>query len=297
MNLADVLDADGSVTVSLKGIPDSAAFLSEQRLDLLRFTRETAKSLQVLSTTLSALDGIRSKAQSEHGVRMDKAAANVRRMQEKEAARRRKAMDKGSRADEDDDDENGGGGGDDDDDDDDDGGEDEAAAADIVEVKDYDAMLRASVKSAPTALDVEKEKIVLELKSVLGLSEGRDDKKRKAGAKGGDDDDDEIEVEVNDKQRENDLKCPYSTTFFEDPYKCNVCNHTFSKASLDALFKKERTVKCPVGGCRNKDMSMKQCEPDIDMTTKVESFLRRRAKAEAAKKKREEMQATDDDDT
>ncbi|KAI8377853.1 zinc-finger of the MIZ type in Nse subunit-domain-containing protein [Radiomyces spectabilis] len=46
------------------------------------------------------------------------------------------------------------------------------------------------------------------------------------------------------------LKCPLTTTWFEEPLTSKLCKHTFSKAAIMALLKRSHgSVECPIPGC------------------------------------------------
>ncbi|SAM00862.1 hypothetical protein [Absidia glauca] len=75
---------------------------------------------------------------------------------------------------------------------------------------------------------------------------GFDDTKMENG--GGDDDDDDVVIAATKKS----LKCPLTTTWFENPVTSKSCKHTFSKAAIIGLLERtlSPTVVCPMPGCR-----------------------------------------------
>ena len=82
---------------------------------------------------------------------------------------------------------------------------------------------------------------------------------------------------------EKDLKCSFTNGFFVLPHKSSVCRHTFSKAHLDFMFKRkkgeedtrDKTVQCPVPGCRNVAMRLIHFELDEEMADRIDKYKQR----------------------
>ncbi|KAI9475463.1 MAG: zinc-finger of the MIZ type in Nse subunit-domain-containing protein [Benjaminiella poitrasii] len=45
------------------------------------------------------------------------------------------------------------------------------------------------------------------------------------------------------------LKCPITTTWFEEPMTSSTCKHTFSKAAIYNLLRSSNAIACPIPGC------------------------------------------------
>ncbi|GMI52790.1 hypothetical protein ScalyP_jg9042 [Parmales sp. scaly parma] len=128
------------------------------------------------------------------------------------------------------------------------------------------------------------------LRKIIGEDQqSKSAKKSKKRSKGGDDDsDDDLEVVEDVASKEKELICQISICIFVKPMKSSKCDHVFSLDPLKQWLKNSN--KCPVAGCKNKNMLLSQFECDDDMESRVERHERRMAKR--AKKNAE----SDDED-
>mmetsp|Transcript_21434 Transcript_21434/g.66113 ORF Transcript_21434/g.66113 Transcript_21434/m.66113 type:complete len:247 (+) Transcript_21434:50-790(+) len=62
-----------------------------------------------------------------------------------------------------------------------------------------------------------------------------------------DDDDDDVEIDEARDVTEAELKCPITTTLFEEPVKSKKCGHVYSRAAAQAYFKTPKN--CARVGC------------------------------------------------
>lgn len=83
-------------------------------------------------------------------------------------------------------------------------------------------------------------------------------------------DDDEIEVEATQGNAESELKCPLTAMMFTDPFKNKVCHHVYEKQAIVNHLRMKRD--CPVMGCRNRQVTLQQLEPDEEMKIRVRRY-------------------------
>ncbi|RCI04789.1 hypothetical protein CU098_002546, partial [Rhizopus stolonifer] len=93
---------------------------------------------------------------------------------------------------------------------------------------------------------------------------------------------DEMMPSLTDVQEDDDivmgpskisLKCPLTTTWFEEPVTNAGCKHTFSKSAILSLLQKSNVIRCPIPGC-NSYIQKNTLSPDEMMVDRV-----KRAKA------------------
>ena len=102
-----------------------------------------------------------------------------------------------------------------------------------------------------------------------------------------DDDDDDLEM-VGDASGNNhgaDLRCPITTTYFDQPLKNTKCGHVYSKQGIEQHLRghgrKQR--KCPVAGCTNDDVQKSQLVEDVEMAMRVKRFKKKEERQKRAK--------------
>jgi len=124
------------------------------------------------------------------------------------------------------------------------------------------------VKSDSTYLDMAQESAVREMQKTLGLLS----EEVNLG-------DAELEVLV-PKHNSRSLRCPLSGAYFEDPMKCRVCYHIYSRNALEQFLKQARgrNCKCPVPGCSNSHLTIKSCDPDPTTAMRVKKQQRMSAR-------------------
>ncbi|KAI8384040.1 zinc-finger of the MIZ type in Nse subunit-domain-containing protein [Blakeslea trispora] len=77
------------------------------------------------------------------------------------------------------------------------------------------------------------------------------------------------------------LKCPLTTTWFEDPVTSALCHHTFSKSAIFSLFKHHNAIACPIPGC-NRTVQRVSLKPDDLMAERVRRAKEREKKEQKA---------------
>eukprot|EP00978_Attheya_sp_CCMP212_P004216 scaffold9195_cov30-Attheya_sp.AAC.1 len=149
------------------------------------------------------------------------------------------------------------------------------------------------VQAESNQVELRLEDYPVEMRSRLGEKEPKK-RKQKGRRSIDDDDDDDLEV-INTQSGGIDsvqsLKCPFTSTFYEEPVRNKVCGHTYSKAGLMQLIRSRGQQPCPVTGCSNNSVTMIQCEEDMEMVMKVRRYKRRE---EIEKQQR--MATMDDED-
>ncbi|KAK0244388.1 zinc-finger of the MIZ type in Nse subunit-domain-containing protein [Armillaria nabsnona] len=94
----------------------------------------------------------------------------------------------------------------------------------------------------------------------------------------GDESDDDDDIEVGGVTQ--DYKCPITLRVIDEPYTSNICNHSFSKAAIQEMFRNERNAKkCPASGCRA-SFKLSDCVLNKDLARKIKAYERRRKRAE-----------------
>jgi|Transcript_13134 hypothetical protein len=149
------------------------------------------------------------------------------------------------------------------------------------------------VQDEANQVELRLEDYPVEMRSRLGEKEPKK-RKQKGRRSIDDDDDDDLEV-INTQSGGIDsvqsLKCPFTSSFYEDPVRNKVCGHTYSRAGLMQLINTRGQQPCPVTGCSNNSVTMNQCEDDMEMIMKVHRYKRRE---EIEKQQR--MATMDDED-
>lgn len=100
-----------------------------------------------------------------------------------------------------------------------------------------------------------------------------------------DDEDDDLEM-VGDAAGNNhgaDLKCPITTTYYDQPLKNNKCGHVYSKEGIEQLLRGHGKKKCPVAGCTNDDVQKNQLVEDVEMAMRVKRYKKKEERQKKAK--------------
>ncbi|KAI8374992.1 zinc-finger of the MIZ type in Nse subunit-domain-containing protein [Choanephora cucurbitarum] len=77
------------------------------------------------------------------------------------------------------------------------------------------------------------------------------------------------------------LKCPLTTTWFEDPMTSIICKHTFSKSAIFSLFRHQNAIPCPIPGC-NRPVQRASLKPDDLMAERVKRAKEREKEGQKA---------------
>ena len=145
---------------------------------------------------------------------------------------------------------------------------------------------REQVKSSQASMlvEMEEENSVRKMREALGEPLAKKQKK---------DDDSDVELEVLESGQS--WKCPITAALLKDPMQNKLCGHVYSKEGLSSILrsKKGGKISCPVAGCRNRDLTMDQCERDVQMELKVKRHIRRQ---EAEKQSRVTQDLVDSDE-
>ncbi|KAG0196863.1 Ubiquitin-conjugating enzyme E2 2, partial [Mortierella sp. GBA30] len=90
------------------------------------------------------------------------------------------------------------------------------------------------------------------------------------GAGGDDDDDEDMEIVVSGASSIQELKCPITTNYLEDPVTSSACKHSFSRAAILALIRSggRSSSLCPVHGC-NRPVTAEMLQPNKALARKV----------------------------
>ncbi|KAF9572529.1 hypothetical protein EC968_009753 [Mortierella alpina] len=93
------------------------------------------------------------------------------------------------------------------------------------------------------------------------------------GAGGGadEDEDEDMEIVVSAAASVQELKCPITTNFLEDPVTSSVCKHSFSREAIISLIRSggRSSSLCPVHGC-NRPVTVEMLQPNKALARKVE---------------------------
>lgn len=144
-----------------------------------------------------------------------------------------------------------------------------AALAQVQQVRsggdiDYEKALARELKKAQENtsmnLELDQEAMVREVKDNLGMIVA----------------DADSDLEVMADQGHETLKCPISGGLFEEPVKNRVCKHIYSKAALIGILQQNRgrSIRCPMPGCKNSNLTLESCVPDKGMEFKVRKARR-----------------------
>lgn len=148
-----------------------------------------------------------------------------------------------------------------------------------------DKMQQYSASQAGSQLNIHDEKFCREIRSSLGIKE------RASRGRKGDDSDEELEV-IPNKAGTQSLKCPITTMLYEEPVRNKVCGHVYSKAGIMQQLRARQT-RCPVAGCRNRQVTKEQLEEDMETAMKVK---RQRRREETERQQRVSQAIYDDSD-
>ncbi|KAG0055465.1 hypothetical protein BGZ83_008470 [Gryganskiella cystojenkinii] len=88
---------------------------------------------------------------------------------------------------------------------------------------------------------------------------------------GDEDEDDDMEIVETGAGSVQNLKCPITTNFLEDPVTSSVCKHSFSKEAILALIRNSGgrgQIPCPSHGCNN-HVSAQMLQPNKALARKV----------------------------
>ncbi|KAF9422880.1 hypothetical protein BGZ94_008471 [Podila epigama] len=84
-----------------------------------------------------------------------------------------------------------------------------------------------------------------------------------------DDEDDDMEIVVTgDGGGQQNLKCPLTTQYLEDPVTSSSCKHSFSKAAILSILGRQLQIPCPVHGC-NRPITLGMLQPNKALARKV----------------------------
>jgi Zinc-finger of the MIZ type in Nse subunit len=97
------------------------------------------------------------------------------------------------------------------------------------------------------------------------------------------------------------LKCPITGMYMEEPMKNKVCHHVYSRGGIMQHIRTQQsggrpTVRCPVPGCNNTNITANQLEKDVETEMRIRQE-RRRQERNAESLASSANNVDDDDDT
>ena len=103
------------------------------------------------------------------------------------------------------------------------------------------------------------------------------------------------EIQVMGQPQAASLTCPITTVLLEDPVKSTVCQHTYSRAAITAHIAGHHN-QCPVPGCHNDKLTMKELVKDDEMEIMVRREKRRLERQEGQRMTQTVDDEEDDDE-